>query len=123
MGNSKNNLNNADHAIRIDLLAYFNSLQESAKTTKTYGALLNCYCKKNMLEKAEELFKKLKELNFVSSALSYNNMISLYMRVGQPEKVPSLVHEMEEKDILADLYTYNLLMNSYASIKDFNAVE
>lgn len=133
MEKSKNDLNNADRAIRIDLLAktegiaqaenYFNSLQESAKTNKTYGALLNCYCKENMLDKAVELFKKLKELNFVSSALSYNNMISLYLRVGQPEKVPSLVHEMEEKDIPADLYTYNLLMNSYASVKDFEAVE
>ena len=130
---SNYSLNNTDRALCIDLLAktegiaqaenYFNSLQESAKTNKTYGALLKCYCKENMLDKAEELFKKLKEMNLVSSALSYNNMISLYLRVGQPEKVPSLVHEMEEQDIPADLYTYNIAMNSYASVKDVNAVE
>lgn len=126
-------MNNADRAIHIDLLAktkgiaeaenYFNCLKESAKTNKTYGALLSCYCKENMLDKAVELFNQLKELNFVSGALSYNNMISLHLRAGQPEKVPSMVHEMEEKGISADLYTYNLLMNSYASVKNLNAVE
>lgn len=130
-GNSK--LNNADHARRIDLLLktegiasaenYFTSLEGNAKTNKTYGALLNCYCKQGMLEKATEVFEKMKELNFASSALSYNNMMFLYLKLGQPEKIPLLAREMEEKNIAADLYTYNQLIDGYASVKDFDAME
>ncbi|KAL7205396.1 hypothetical protein ACSBR2_018360 [Camellia fascicularis] len=132
MEKGKNKMNNADRAIHIDLLAkangvasaekYFNSLEGSAKTIKTYGALLSTYCKEKMLDKAIELFEKMKELSF-TSALNYNNMMSLYLNLGQPEKVPFLVKEMEEMNIVADKYTYNQLMNSYASLNDVNAVE
>ncbi|KAK9291660.1 hypothetical protein L1049_019609 [Liquidambar formosana] len=132
MERSNNKMNNADRAIWIGLLAktegvasaenYFNSLQDSAKTKKTYGALLNCYCQENMLAKATELFEKMRELNLASDALNYNNIMSLHLRVGQPEKVHLMAKEMEE-NIPADRYTYNHLMNSYASLKDFDAVE
>ncbi|GAB4855653.1 hypothetical protein Ancab_024275 [Ancistrocladus abbreviatus] len=133
MFKSKTRLRNADHAIHIDLLAktqgitaaenYFNSLEGNAKTKKTYGALLNCYCHGKMLEKATKLFQKMRELNLHTTALNYNNMMALYVNVGQPEKVSSLFHEMKEKLIMPDLYTYNQLMNSYAAQKDFEAVE
>ncbi|KAA8545255.1 hypothetical protein F0562_020039 [Nyssa sinensis] len=132
MENSENKMNDADRAIRIDLLSktegvdsaekYFNSLEGSAKTKKTYGALLNCYCKEKMLDKAIEIFEKMRELNFLS-ALNYNNMMSLYLSVGQPEKVRLLLKEMEENNIVADLYTYNQLMNIYAALNDIDAVE
>ena len=125
-------MNNADRAIRIDLLGkaegvasaekYFNSLEGSAKTTKTYGALLSRYCKEKMFEKAVELFEEMKELSF-TSPLNYNNMMSLYLSIGQPEKVPLLAKEMEERNIAADRYNYNQLMNAYAALKDYNAVE
>ncbi|KAL3515942.1 hypothetical protein ACH5RR_022844 [Cinchona calisaya] len=129
---SKIDMNNADRAIRIDLLAkikgidsaevYFDSLEGTAKTNKTYGALLNCYCKEKMFDKAVELFAKMKELNF-NSTLNYNNMISLHLNNDQPEQVPLLVQELEQKNLKADIYTYNLLINSYAAMKDINAVE
>lgn len=131
MEEKKRTLNNADRAIHIDLLAmtegiasaekYFNSLAESAKTKKTYGALLNCYCHGQMVEKATELFQKMSELNFHANTLNYNNMMALYMKVGMPEKVPLLVQEMGEKSIALDLYSYNQLMNGYATLKDINA--
>ncbi|XP_009628193.1 pentatricopeptide repeat-containing protein At1g02370, mitochondrial-like [Nicotiana tomentosiformis] len=129
---SKITISDADRAIRIDLLAktegtdsaekYFDSLQESEKTSKTYGALLWCYCRKKMLDKGLKLFEKMKELNFAST-LNYNNVISLYLSNGQPEKVPPLVQEMEQRNIAADLYTYNQLMTSYVSVKDIVSVE
>lgn len=131
-GNTKNKLNNTDRAILIDLLAktdgiasaekYFNSLEKSSKTKKTYGALLRCYCNENMLEKGTELFEKMREMNLAPTVLNYNNLMSLYLKSGHPEKVFLLAQEMEEKKI-ADLYTYNQLMNSYASVKDYEGVE
>ncbi|KAL2529061.1 Pentatricopeptide repeat-containing protein [Forsythia ovata] len=130
--NSKIEMNNADRAIRIDLLfriegldsaeKYFNSLQVSAKTNKTYGALLNCYCKEKISDKALETFEKMKLLSYTST-LNYNNLLSLHWSMNQPEKVLSLAQEMEEDNIAADIYTYNLLINSYASLKDIDAVE
>ncbi|KAL8116992.1 pentatricopeptide repeat-containing protein At1g02370, mitochondrial-like [Apium graveolens] len=129
---TSNKMNNSDRAIRIDLLAkteglesaekYFDNLQGTAKTKKTYGALLNCYCKEKNLEKALNLFERMKELR-LSSTLNYNNMMSLYLNLDKPEKVPLLAEEMEGENIIFDLYTYNQIMNSYASLKNFDAVE
>ncbi|KAL9141777.1 hypothetical protein ABFS82_14G126800 [Erythranthe guttata] len=123
---------NADQAIRISLLCktdgiaaaenYFNALQASDKTNKTYGALLSCYCKEKMLDKGLEIFKEMNASNYTST-LNYNNMLSLYYAVGKPEKVISLFQEMEERNIPIDLYTYNLLINSYAALKNIDAVE
>ncbi|CAN4108915.1 unnamed protein product [Withania somnifera] len=131
MESSKIMISNGDRAIRIDLLAhtkgtnsakkYFVSLQESEKTSKTYGALLRCYCSRKMFKKVMKLFEKTRELNFAST-LNYNNVISLYLTIGQPEKVPALV-QVEQRNIAADLYTYNQLMSSYASVKDIESVE
>jgi pentatricopeptide repeat protein len=58
----------SDQAIRLDLAAksrciaaaekYFLDLPETFKNHLTYGALLNCYCKELMTEKAEALMQK-----------------------------------------------------------------
>ncbi|OVA16787.1 Pentatricopeptide repeat [Macleaya cordata] len=131
--NRDRDLAQADHAIRLDLIAktegiesaekYFERLPEPAKNKLTYGALLYCYCQNKMTEKALALFEKMTDLNLVSSYLPYNNLMSLYTRVGEPEKVPPLVQKMKEKNIKPDPYTYTFLMNSYASLKDIEGVE
>ncbi|KAL8540848.1 hypothetical protein ACS0TY_002179 [Phlomoides rotata] len=125
-------MSDADRAIRIDLLCkteglasaekYFNSLQVSEKTNKTYGALLNCYCREKVLDKALDLFDKMKELNFIST-LNYNYVLSLFHSTEQPEKVVSLLQEMEEKNIAPDRRTYNLLISSYAALNHLDATE
>ncbi|XP_073278023.1 pentatricopeptide repeat-containing protein At4g01990, mitochondrial-like [Primulina huaijiensis] len=124
--------NNADQAVRIDLLyktkdlasaeKYFDSLQDSEKTEKTLGAILSSFCNEKAIDKASETFKKMKESNYATT-LNYNNMLALYHNMDQSEKVISLVEEMEEKHIAVDVYTYNLLINSYAAMKNFDAVE
>ncbi|KAK9084356.1 hypothetical protein Scep_030827 [Stephania cephalantha] len=127
------NLSYSDYAIRLDLLSkvkglssaeeYFDSLSASAKNNLTYGALLNCYCKEKVTEKALALFEKMNELNLVSSSLAYNNIMSLYMRIGQPEKILPLIQEMKERDLKPDTFTYNIWMQCYASLKDITGVE
>ena len=76
-----------------------------------------------MLEEATQLFQKMAELNFHTTPLNYNNMMALYVKIGPPEKVPLLFQEMKEKSIASNLYTYNQLINSYAALKDIDAVE
>uniref|UniRef100_A0A7N0TF54 Pentatricopeptide repeat-containing protein n=1 Tax=Kalanchoe fedtschenkoi TaxID=63787 RepID=A0A7N0TF54_KALFE len=123
----------SDRAIRIDLISatkgiddaekYFTGLQTSAKTMKTYGALLSCYCRGNMTEKAVVLFEKMKDSGVTPTTLNMNQLMHLYLKVGQPEKVLLLVQELEGLEFVPDKYTYTHLMNSYADLKDYDGAE
>ncbi|CAM8914724.1 unnamed protein product [Rhodiola kirilowii] len=133
MENSKFTMNTSDRAVRIDLISatkglaeaerYFDGLQTSGKTMKTFGALLSCYCRENMTEKAVELFEKMKEAGVTPTTLDMNQLMHLYLKVGQPEKVPILVQELEDMKFTPDKYTYNHLMNSFAALKDYDSAE
>eukprot|EP01018_Ginkgo_biloba_P008859 Gb_20238 [translate_table: standard] len=122
-----------DYAIRLDLIAkvrdiasaekYFIELPEFAKNQLSYGALLNCYVKEKLTEKAEALMEKMKELDFASNALPYNNMMTLYMKTGQLEKVPLVIQEMKGNDVTPDTFTYNIRINSCAAVSDIEGAE
>ncbi|KAJ7973074.1 Pentatricopeptide repeat-containing protein [Quillaja saponaria] len=128
----KINYSSAEFALWIDLISktkgvaaaenYFNHLPPSSKNQMPYGALFNCYCKEIMSDKAFALFKKIKELNYLSP-LAFNNLMSLYMRMSQPERVPSLVDEMKQRNIPLSNVTCSIWMNSYASLNDIECVE
>ncbi|KAL4198637.1 hypothetical protein AMTRI_Chr03g46990 [Amborella trichopoda] len=122
-----------DDAIRIDLISktrgiasaekYFMDRPVPAKSHLAYGALLNCYCKENLTEKAEALMMKMKELGFVHSPLSYNSLMTLYMNSGDPVKIPSIIQEMKANNITPDTFTYNIWMRSLAEVHDIDGVE
>lgn len=122
-----------DLAIRLDLIArvrgiddaekYFTDLPERAKNHQSYGALLNCYVREELVEKAEGLMEKMKELDFVLNAVPYNNMMTLYYKTGQPEKVPLVIQEMKANDVVPDTFTYNIWMKSCAAMSGIGAVE
>jgi len=123
----------SDQAIHLDLIAkthgitaaenYFIDLPESSKNIECYGALLNCYCKELMSEKAEALMQKMKELGLSVAAMSYNSLMTLYTKIGQPEKVPALVQEMKASDIMMQTYTYNVWMRALAAVNDIHGAE
>ncbi|KDP28274.1 hypothetical protein JCGZ_14045 [Jatropha curcas] len=133
MEKRKMNFSRAEYAIKLDLIAktkgvsaaesYFSSLSPNAKTRSTYGALLNCYTKGLMPDKALDLFEKLDAMNLLSTSLPFNNLMSLYMRLGQPEKVPALVHDMKRRNIHPCSFSYNIWMQSYGCLNDFEGVE
>ncbi|XP_078428430.1 tetratricopeptide repeat (TPR)-like superfamily protein [Wolffia australiana] len=123
----------SDNAIHLDLIAksrgtsaaeeYFTSLPETSKNHLIYGALLNCYCKELMTDKAEALMEKMKELNFNTSAMSYNSLMTLHTKTHHPEKIPGIVQEMKAADVMPDCYTYNVWMRALAAMGDIPAVE
>lgn len=127
------NLTLSDNAIRLDLVAkargissaekYFMELPEPAKNHLSYGALLNCYCKELMTEKAEALMEKMKELRFATSSMSYNSLMTLYSKTGHPEKIPAVIQEMKAADVMPDCFTYNIWMRGLAAINDIAGVE
>ncbi|KAJ6839049.1 pentatricopeptide repeat-containing protein [Iris pallida] len=127
------NLTVSDQAIRLDLVAkargissaeaYFINLPEPAKNHLAYGALLNCYCKELMTEKAEALMEKMKELRFASSPMAYNSLMTLYSKTNQPERIPGIIEDMKANDVQPDCYTYNIWMRGLAATNDISGVE
>lgn len=123
----------SDQAIHIDLIAkardvaaaetYFMNLPETVKNHLTYGALLNCYCKELMTDKAEALLEKMKELKLSLSSMPYNSLMTLYTKSGLPEKVPGIIQEMKINDIMLDSYSYNVWMRALAATNDISGVE
>ena len=127
------NLTISDQAIHLDLIAktrgvaaaenYFIDLPEASKNHLTYGALLNCYCKELLTEKAEALMERMKELRLGLSSMPYNSLMTLYTKIGQPEKIPIIIQEMKSLDIMPDSYTYNVWMRALAAVNDIFGVE
>lgn len=123
----------SDQAIHLDLVAkakgitaaenYFINLPEASKNHLSYGALLNCYCKELMVEEAEGLLEKMKELNLELSSMPYNSIMTLYTRTGQPEKVPAIIQEMKSSHIMLDSFSYNIWMRALAATSDTSGVE
>lgn len=123
----------SDQAIHLDIVAkargisaaenYFIELPESSKNHLCYGALLNCYCKELMTEKAEALIEKMKELNLPLTSMPYNSVMTLYTKTGQPERIPAIIQEMKASHIMLDSYTYNVWMRALAAVNDINGVE
>lgn len=102
--------------------AYFNDLSPSQKNRFTYGALLNCYCKEKLADKAWAVFEKMDKMSWVSS-LAFNNLMSLYMSLGQPEKVPPLVQDMKNRNIPLATFTFNIWMQCLSHLNDIDGVE
>lgn len=127
------NMTVSDQAIHLDLIAkthgvgaaenYFIDLPETSKNHLCYGALLNCYCKELMVEKAEALMEKMKELGLSLTSMSYNSLMTLYTKIGQPEKVSAVIQDMKASDIMPDSFTYNVWMRALAATNDISAVE
>ncbi|KAM1417839.1 hypothetical protein EV1_020978 [Malus domestica] len=123
----------SDQAIHLDLVAkvrgipaaesYFIDLPESAKTHLCYGALLNCYCKELMTEKAEALIEKMKALNLPLTSMPYNSLMTLYTKTGKPDKIPAIVQEMKACNVMLDSYSYNVWMRALAAVNDISGAE
>ncbi|KAI5565066.1 hypothetical protein BDE02_14G099000 [Populus trichocarpa] len=124
---------NVSHAVYLDLIAkkegiaaaenYFDGLSPSEQNHSTHGALLSCYCRELMSEKALTLFEKMDKMKFLLTSLPFNNLISLHLRLDQPEKVLPIVQEMKQKGVSPCTFTYNMWMQSYGCLNDFEGVE
>ncbi|KAJ7968283.1 Pentatricopeptide repeat [Quillaja saponaria] len=123
-------LSDSDYAVRIDLMTkvfgidaaerYFEGLPLTAKTSESYAALLHSYAGAKLTEKAEELYKGIKDSNLSFDALIYNEMMTLFMSVGQVEKVLLVVEDLKRKKVAPDIFTYNLWISSHAAALDID---
>ncbi|CAN0896843.1 Pentatricopeptide repeat-containing protein At2g20710, mitochondrial [Linum grandiflorum] len=120
-------------AVRLDLILKvrgleqaeeaFEAVPEASRGFQVYGALLNCYARKMLVEKAEATMAKMGELKFLKSSLPYNLMLTLYYHTKNHEKLDALVKEMEEKGVASDIYTYNIRLNAYGASSRIQEME
>ncbi|CAN6697098.1 unnamed protein product [Malus baccata var. baccata] len=123
----------ADVAIRLDLIAkvhgieqaedYFNNIPKNLKVLEVYCALLNSYARAKLVEKAEDIMQKMRELGFARTSLSYNNLLNLYYQTGNTDKFNVLMSEMKEKGIVHDKFTYCIQISAYAAASDLEGID
>nr|XP_025876566.1 pentatricopeptide repeat-containing protein At2g20710, mitochondrial-like isoform X2 [Oryza sativa Japonica Group] len=125
-------LSPGDVAYRLELITkvhgldraveYFDSMPDQLKQQQCYGSLLKCYAEAKCVEKAEELFEKMRGMGMASS-YAYNVMMRLYLQDGQVERVHSMHRTMEESGIVADVFTTDTLVAAYVVAEDIEAIE
>ncbi|KAK9166239.1 hypothetical protein Scep_001430 [Stephania cephalantha] len=122
----------SDYAVRIDLMTrvfgidaaerYFQGLPPMSRGSEVFTALLHSYAAAKLIERAENLFERIKESNVTFNALTYNEMMTLYISVGQLEKVPSVIEDLKRRNVSPDLFTYNLWISACAGVLDIDSV-
>lgn len=124
--------NSKDYASHLDLIAkvhglqkaenYLEQIPQSFKTEAVYESLLaNCVIL-NDVKKAEEIFKKIKDLSLPSTIYAYNQLLILYRRMA-PSKIPSLFKTMEREKVKPSLFSYKLLIDLKGRSKDIEGME
>ncbi|GAB2292022.1 hypothetical protein Dimus_026270 [Dionaea muscipula] len=126
-------LADSDYADRIDLMTkvfgidaaerYFQSLPPAAKSNETCTALLHSYAGAKLTDKAEELYKRIKDSGLPFKAITYNEMMTLYMSLGQVEKVSFIVEDMKCQKVVLDLFSFNLWISSCAADLDVGRIQ
>jgi pentatricopeptide repeat protein len=123
----------AHHAIQLNLIGvvrglssaedYFNKLPEKEKTEKAFGALLHCYVRERLQDKAVAHMQKMKQLGLAFTPLPYNDIMCLYAALGQHEKLHSVLAEMKEDGVLPNNFSYKLCINSHGMRSDMCTME
>ncbi|CAL9220976.1 unnamed protein product [Arabidopsis halleri] len=122
----------ANYASQLDLVAKVHSLQkaenflkdipESFRGEVVYRTLLaNCVLKHHV-KKAEDLFNKMKELNFRTSVFACNQLLLLYS-MHDKKKISDVLLLMERENIKPSRGTYQFLINSKGLAGDINGME
>uniref|UniRef100_A0A7N0TUE3 PROP1-like PPR domain-containing protein n=1 Tax=Kalanchoe fedtschenkoi TaxID=63787 RepID=A0A7N0TUE3_KALFE len=121
-----------EYASRVDLVIkvrgitrgenYISSIPESFRGEIVYRTLLaNCVTLNNG-KKAEEVFNKMRDLEFSLTAFSYNQMLLLYTRTDK-KKIADVLLLMEKENVKPTLFTYRLLIDTKGQSNDMNGME
>lgn len=121
-----------DYASHLDLIAkvhglpkaesYLEQIPQSFKTEALYESLLSNCVILNNVKKAEEIFKKIKDLSLPRTIYAYNQLLILYRRTA-PTKVQSLFETMEREKVKPSIFSYKLLIDLKGRSKDIEGME
>lgn len=121
-----------DYAARLDLIAKVRGLQKAENYIEKVPAsfrgeviyrtlLANCVVANNA-KKAEEVFNKMKDLEFPVSAFSCNQLLLLYKRLDK-KKIADVLLLMEKQNIKPSLFTYRILIDTKGMSNDMHGMD
>lgn len=122
----------ANYASQLDLVAKVHSLQKAENFLKdipqsfrgevVYRTLLaNCVLKSHV-NKAEDIFNKMRELKFPTSVFACNQLLLLYSKHNR-KKIADVLLLMERENIKPSRATYQFLINSKGLAGDITGME
>jgi pentatricopeptide repeat protein len=121
-----------DYASRLDLIAkvrgllkaesYIDKIPKSLRGEVIYRTLLaNCVVTNNV-KKAEEVFNKMKDLEFPITCFVCNQLLLLYKRLDK-KKIADVLLLMEKGNVKPSRFTYRLLIDTKGQSNDINGME
>ncbi|XP_004493398.1 pentatricopeptide repeat-containing protein At1g80270, mitochondrial-like isoform X2 [Cicer arietinum] len=122
----------SDYASRLDLIAklrglhaaegFIESIPESFRGEIVYRTLLaNCVVLNN-LHKAEEIFNKMKDLEFPVTAFACNQLLFLYKR-NDKKKIADVLLIMEHENVKPSPLTFKILIDAKGQSKDIAGMD
>ncbi|KAJ8770363.1 hypothetical protein K2173_014976 [Erythroxylum novogranatense] len=121
-----------DYASRLYLVAKVNGLQkaesyihqipESFRGELIYRALLANCVNSNNLKKAEEVFNKMRDLEFPVTLFSCTQLLLLYKRADR-RKIADVLLVMEKENIKPSPFTYKLLIDAKGRSNDITGMD
>ncbi|XP_074276770.1 pentatricopeptide repeat-containing protein At1g80270, mitochondrial-like [Silene latifolia] len=121
-----------DYASRVDLIAkvrglhkaesYVDSIPKSFREEVVYRTLLANFVTARRLDKAEQLFNKMKDLGFPITVFTCNQMLLLYKRSDR-RKIADVLLMMEKENLKPSLFTYQVLIDTKGHSSDIHGME
>ncbi|KAL9398251.1 hypothetical protein Peur_007212 [Populus x canadensis] len=121
-----------DYASRLDLIAkvrglhkaevYIDKIPKSFKGEVIYRTLLaNCVVDHNV-KKAEEVFNKMRDLEFPITPFACNQLLLLYKRLDK-KKIADVLLLMEKENVKPSLFTYKILIDTKGQSNDMTGMD
>ncbi|KAF9679544.1 hypothetical protein SADUNF_Sadunf06G0025900 [Salix dunnii] len=121
-----------DYASRLDLIAkvrglhkaevYIDKIPKSFKGEVIYRTLLaNCVMDHNV-KKAEQVFNKMRDLEFPITPFACNQLLLLYKRLDK-KKIADVLLLMEKENVKPSLFTYKILIDTKGQSNDMTGMD
>jgi pentatricopeptide repeat protein len=121
-----------DYASRLDLIAkvrglqkaeiYIEKIPQSFRGEVMYRTLMaNCVVA-NDIKKAEDVFNKMKDLDFPISPFACNQLLLLYKRMDK-NKIADVLLLMEKENVKPTPFTYKLLIDTKGQSNDITSMD
>ncbi|KAJ7972107.1 Pentatricopeptide repeat-containing protein, mitochondrial [Quillaja saponaria] len=125
--NKKHDFVERDYASRLDLIAkvsgiqkaeqYIQQIPKSFRGEVVYRTLLANFVLKNNVKKAEELFYKMKDLEFPITSFACEQLLLLYKRLDK-KKIADILLLMEKENVKPSLFGYKILIDTKGMSND-----